>query len=794
MLTSEDTNVVSRDPGLPALRVFLDDDAALQVFEQHCPEIEPYSATCTYLRYKPGTSCLASYTVATAAGDRSFYAKAYPRGKSEKISKVLERTSDQDESQTGVFTVSDLSAVFSAFPYDYELPALRMLEADEGSIPLLSRLAPDDKNIQKATVDPLRYKPERRFVARLDVAGKAAAVLKVHTKARYLQAKRAMKSLGPLANFTTAKALGHSDRYCTQLLSWLEGSSLMSQIDRGQIKAESFAAAGACLAHLHRRSIEKLPRRLPSHESNEVRQQANDFNYVNVAMQARLIRLTNWCADALVGFAGHSVPTHGDFHPGQLLVGDGSVSLIDLDNVALGNPAYDQGSFLAQLEYAYLSGAISEVDKEAASRAFLQGYQSVASMSCNSHVVNIYTTSSLLRLIHEPFRHRTADWQERQEAILQSAEEFITEHDTLTPHRNTNASSTASRASSAEVAIFDDLLASKDEKLPWLSQAINPDLAREVIGPCARQAFERDRLAPKTIRVLRHKPGRRCLIAYEFREGSQGEQRILLGKVHAKKNRHDQSFQLQKALWDNGFDEQSDDGISVAKPVAIIPQWKMWLQQYVPGMSGWEAMKQPASSSTLKLLAEAARKLHQSNLIVQRTHTPDDEVAILEERLHQVTRAKPRLAERVEKLLEGCKALATTVDSSATATIHRDFYPDQVLFHRDRIYLLDLDLFCHGNPCLDIGNYCAHLLEMGIRRLRERKLLDTAARQFKQTYAQCDQTVSQAEIEVFTTLSLARHISISTQFNDRAFATEQILRSCEKRLALLASKVSDVRA
>lgn len=782
MLTSENANVVARDPRLPALRVFLDDDAALQVFKQHCPEIEPHSATCNYLRYKPGTSCLASYTVVTAGGGGLFYAKAYPQGKSEKISKVLGRERYQNESRPSVFAVSELSAVFTTFPYDHELPALQMLEASEGSIPLLSRLAPDEKDMQNATVVPVRYKPERRFVARLDVAGKAVAVLKVHTEPRYQQARRAMKSLAPLAKFTTAKALGHSDRYCTQLLSWLEGSSLNSLIDRGQIKAESFAAAGACLAHLHRQSLEKLPRRLPAYESNEVSQQANEFKYVEDTMQGRLLRLTNSCADALADVAVNPVPTHGDFHPGQVLVGDGSASLIDLDNVALGNPAYDLGSFMAQLEYAHLSGAILKSDKEASSRAFLQGYQSVASMPFTSHAVNTYTAASLVRLIHEPFRHRASDWQNRQEAILQSAEELIADHGSLPSRRNTTASSAARRASSAKVAVFASPLSCQDEKLPWLSQAIDPDLSREVISPWARQAFERDRLELKTIRVLRHKPGRRCMIAYEFHEGSLGEPRILLGKVHSKR-RHDRSYQLQKALWDDGFDDRSNDGISVAKPVAIVPQWKMWLQQYVSGLSGWEILNQPSSGSALFLMADATRKLHQSDLITQKNHTIDDEIAILEERLNHVVNAKPRLAERVEKVLEGCKALATALDPSTTATIHRDFYPDQVLFHHGRVYLLDLDLLCHGNPSLDVGNYSAHLLEMAIRRPKESKRLTSAASQLVQNYTQNEQSEAQAEIEVFTTLSLARHIHISTQFNDREFATDRIVAACEGRLA-----------
>jgi hypothetical protein len=58
MLNPNDALVAAADSELPALRVILDDDAALALFAQHVPDFQSSAARCTYLRYKPHTSCL----------------------------------------------------------------------------------------------------------------------------------------------------------------------------------------------------------------------------------------------------------------------------------------------------------------------------------------------------------------------------------------------------------------------------------------------------------------------------------------------------------------------------------------------------------------------------------------------------------------------------------------------------------------------------------------------------------------------------------------------------------------
>jgi aminoglycoside phosphotransferase (APT) family kinase protein len=76
---------------------------------------------------------------------------------------------------------------------------------------------------------------------------------------------------------------------------------------------------------------------------------------------------------------------------------------------------------------------------------------------------------------------------------------------------------------------------------------------------------------------------------------------------------------------------------------------------------------------------------------------------------------RPEWADRLERLAAACGALAASLSMCEAGTIHRDFYPDQVLVDGDRLYLLDLDLYCLGDPALDIGNFCAHLVEQALR-------------------------------------------------------------------------------
>jgi aminoglycoside phosphotransferase len=71
------------------------------------------------------------------------------------------------------------------------------------------------------------------------------------------------------------------------------------------------------------------------------------------------------------------VVLHGDCHPGNLLVGEQGVSLIDLDQSGLGPAAADLGSLLARLQHGMLAGERTAAVTRTLGEAFVAGYAEV---------------------------------------------------------------------------------------------------------------------------------------------------------------------------------------------------------------------------------------------------------------------------------------------------------------------------------------------------------------------------------------------------------------------------------
>jgi len=168
-----------------------------------------------------------------------------------------------------------------------------------------------------------------------------------------------------------------------------------------------------------------------------------------------------------------------------------------------------------------------------------------------------------------------------------------------------------------------------------------------------------------------------------------------------------------------------------------------------------------------------------------RSHTIADELRILRERLALVVQKFPSLADRTERFLDRCEGLAENVKQDSVCGIHRDFYADQVLFSKDRIFLLDFDSYCLGPPALDAGNFLAHLTEQSLREFGTTEAWKPYQRAFKTRFLQLAGAPISSSVEIYELLSLARHIYLSTQFAERSFLTEPLLDLCENRMASL---------
>ena len=182
-------------------------------------------------------------------------------------------------------------------------------------------------------------------------------------------------------------------------------------------------------------------------------------------------------------------------------------------------------------------------------------------------------------------------------------------------------------------------------------------------------------------------------------------------------------------------------------------------------------------------VAWAIHKLHRANVPTERTHTMADELRILHECLTKVSATQPALQPRLANILTACDRLGASVPAPKTCGIHRDFYPAQVIVDGARLNLIDFDLYCLGDPALDVGNFIGHMIEESLRVRGRVTAWGNYEQALEDRFVALSGEATRPAIHAYTTLTLVRHIYLSTLFPERAPFTEQFMKLCEQRLS-----------
>jgi aminoglycoside phosphotransferase (APT) family kinase protein len=160
-----------------------------------------------------------------------------------------------------------------------------------------------------------------------------------------------------------------------------------------------------------------------------------------------------------------------------------------------------------------------------------------------------------------------------------------------------------------------------------------------------------------------------------------------------------------------------------------------------------------------------------------------DELRILHECFGKVAALKPEWAGRLAELLAACEKLGASVPPPKPCGIHRDFYPAQVLVDGAQLWLIDFDLYCLGDPGLDVGNFIGHVTEQALRERGDANALVNVERALEDRFVELSGELVRASVRAYAMLTLARHVFLSTRFPERAPLTERLLELCEERLA-----------
>ena len=339
----------------------------------------------------------------------------------------------------------------------------------------------------------------------------------------------------------------------------------------------------------------------------------------------------------------------------------------------------------------------------------------------------------------------------------------------------------------SKIKVSDPFNAAADDALPTVALALDPSAVKKafkrglprLVGPGGHAVV-------KSIRVIRHKPGKRAVIEYDVRiekNGVRVGKALLIGKIRARRYGNE-AFRLQQLLWDSGFSRQSADRISVPEPIGVLPEFRMWLQRKVAGTVASEVFGAKGDVELARRIAAAIHKLHRANIPADREHAIFDELRILRESLSKVGVAHAGWKSRLGRIMNACERLGASVPQTKPCGIHRDFYPAQVIVRDRHLCLIDFDLYCLGDPALDVGNFIGHMTEESLRTRGNATALSECEQTLEDSFVALSGAARRPAVRAYTTLTLARHIYLSTQFPERTPFTEQLMDLCEQRLGL----------
>ncbi len=414
MLTPADEQLVKRDYKLVGLQTLLDNDLALKGLQMAFPEMTIQSAQAEYLRYKPFTSCLVKYALQTDQGPDFVYARAYPSEIKDKLSKAV--TQIQADA---LVVCGEQAIIYQHFPSDRKLNSLKQLIDHDERKRLLENRFPKLNLLWQSKLSPIVYKPERRFVAKLQSAN-TQAIIKLYNKADFTKAYANAKAFSEQNSFSTAKLLGRTKRHQLLAFEFLEGDLLRNALMNSQDNT-ALVKVGSTLAELHQLPSEKLEPRSRSQEIARVTALTSYLSWLLPHLDNRLSTLSKYLCLNLEQAAPLGKVVHGDFYGKQILLNKQSIAVIDLDEAYKGDPAHDLGLFIAHLERDKLR-AMLKSSPEATKHAFLSGYEQTAkSIPAN---LNLYIVTELLGLMPHFFRNRDANWPLLTETLLLRAEEL----------------------------------------------------------------------------------------------------------------------------------------------------------------------------------------------------------------------------------------------------------------------------------------------------------------------------------------------------------------------------------
>jgi hypothetical protein len=256
---------------------------------------------------------------------------------------------------------------------------------------------------------------------------------------------------------------------------------------------------------------------------------------------------------------------------------------------------------------------------------------------------------------------------------------------------------------------------SKEELGRWANSFAESDFIGQFVHPSLgekRSSSEEALLCDTT--VVQNTGTGRLTLRYDFNSGETVYAKLYTDKLGAH------SYKVLKALWDNGFDD--DSHFRVPEPLAFLPDHNLVLMRGVPGIPLVKALNGDGEMDLNEGCRKAARWLamfHRSSIRVGDPEPDWDSLKVfrLSVRLVKAAAARSNQSLALLDFMHSLKALLKDLPPKRLITqTHGRYHHEHVFINGDDVAVIDLDRCQPTDPAKDVAEFL-RVLRMSAFRL-----------------------------------------------------------------------------
>jgi aminoglycoside phosphotransferase len=410
------------DNTLNHLHTSLDAEKMKAVFQQQLYADKSQTIlTCTIerIKYKPQKNCYVSYRLTIRNNhlkkifEQLLCARFYARDGSK--SRFLKECNKVVAADT-LLHIPELDCVTWVFPNDRKLAYLAQVTDPEflnrEVAPLLIAHYDDaDWSLVHFQATMIRYVPEQSCSVRAELAIQHNRSERCHNFVVYGKTsynRSGQKVLQLMRQLWETPACREQQLNIPQPLLYLPqlqmlwqvgvpGTTLSELLDQQTLFIESVVNVAGQLARLHQLPLTDAPRMELENQQLALQKVGKLIFKFNAPARDQITQLIVELTTASPSMqSNHLATLHGDLHLKNILVDVNRVYLIDLDNLCVGSPLQDIGSFIAVILNLKLLGSMPAQQAEQTIKAFLQSYNDAVPWIINDSQLRRYIAMALI--------------------------------------------------------------------------------------------------------------------------------------------------------------------------------------------------------------------------------------------------------------------------------------------------------------------------------------------------------------------------------------------------------------